>query len=265
MIDTIRQLFRSKRARHTAAIPAGVRVYAIGDIHGRLDLLTTVAEAIEADDRSREHAKTEIVLLGDLIDRGPDSAAVLQWAQSWQERRGVRILAGNHEEMFLLSYTKLEALRHFLRFGGYETVLSYQVDRTAMMNADLEAAQQLMCAAVPESDLEFIRSFEDSVVIGDYLFVHAGIMPDIPLPQQQTADLRWIREPFLSHQGEHGYVVVHGHSITREPEFRSNRIGIDTGAFMSGRLTALGLEGTERWLIETDEHDGEISVATRPA
>ncbi|MCB2059860.1 MAG: metallophosphoesterase family protein [Novosphingobium sp.] len=265
MIDTIRQLFRTRRAQHIPAIPAGERVYAIGDIHGRLDLITAIAEAIEEDDRSRGPAKTKIVLLGDLIDRGPDSAAVLHWARDWQERRNVRILAGNHEEMFLQSFAKSESLRHFLRFGGYETVLSYPVDRRALLNADLEAAQQLMREAVPETELEFIRSFENLVVIGDYLFVHAGIKPGAPLDEQRTSDLRWIREPFLSHGGDHGYIVVHGHSISEKPDFRSNRIGIDTGAFMSGRLTALGLEGTERWLIETNDHKGVISVATRPA
>ena len=265
MIDTIRQLFRSKRARHVPAIPAGARVYAVGDVHGRLDLFTAIVEAIEADDRNRGQARTEIVLLGDLIDRGPDSAAVLRSARQWQERRKVRILAGNHEEMFLQSCTRLDALGSFLRFGGYETVLSYPVDRIALQNADLATAQRLMCEAVPETDLEFIRGFEDWVAIGDYLFVHAGIRPGTPMEQQHTDDLHWIRQPFLNDTRDHGHVIVHGHSICPEAEIRGNRIGIDTGAFMSGRLTALGLEGTERWIIETEVHEGEISISMRPA
>ena len=265
MIEAIRQLFRSKRARRLPAIPAGRRVYAIGDVHGRLDLFSTIAGAIEADDRSRGAADTEIVLLGDLIDRGPESAGVLDSARHWQRARNVRIIAGNHEEMFLLSFAELEVLSHFLRFGGDETVLSYCVNRFAFLNADLETAQRMMREAVPEADLDFIRTFENHVAVGDYLFVHAGIRPGEPLADQRVEDLRWIREPFLSHPDDFGQVVVHGHSITGEPDIRHNRIGIDTGAFMSGRLTALGLEGTERWLIETEELDGEITVSTRPA
>lgn len=265
MIDALRQLFRSKRTRNLPAIPAGQRVYVIGDVHGRLDLFSAIASAIEADNISRSAANTEIVLLGDLIDRGPDSAGVLAAARYWQRNRNVRILAGNHEEMFLLSFSHLEALRDFLRFGGEETVLSYPVDRVAFHTADVAMAQQLMYDAVPQADLDFVRAFENHVVVGDYLFVHAGIRPGVSIEDQRTEDLRWIREPFLSHAEDFGHFVVHGHSITDEPDIRHNRMGIDTGAFMSGRLTALGLEGTERWLIETEELEGEISVSTRPA
>lgn len=265
MIDAIRQLFKPKAARPLAAIPPGERVYAVGDIHGRLDLFAKLVAAIERDDAARGKASTTIVLLGDLIDRGPDSAAVIAEARALQQRRKVRIIAGNHEEMFLLSFDELDLLRHFLRFGGRETVLSYPVDPLAFQTAELEEAQALMRAAVPETDLEFIRSFEDRIVIGDYLFVHAGIRPYRPLETQKLQDLRWIREPFLSFTGDHGYVVVHGHTITPEPEILPNRIGIDTGAFMSGRLTGLGLEDTERWLIEACESDGAIISATRPA
>jgi serine/threonine protein phosphatase 1 len=135
----------------------------------------------------------------------------------------------------------------------------------AFHTAELAEAQAMMIEAVPPEDLDFIAGFEDFIVLGDYLFVHAGIRPGEPLHEQTAQDLRWIREPFLSHSGYHDHVVVHGHTITAEPEFAHNRIGIDTGAYMSGRLTALGLEGTDRWLIEAEDRDGEIVVTTRTA
>jgi len=265
MIKALRQLFRPRADRPNAAVPAGERVYAIGDIHGRLDLFAALAEAIEADDEARGPADTTVILLGDLVDRGPDSAGVVEGARAWQQHRKVRILAGNHEEMFLASLHKVASLRHFLKFGGYETALSYPVDPVAFRSAELEEAQELLIDAVPEEDLAFIRGLEDSIVIGDYLFVHAGIQPGVPLAEQKLHELRWIREPFLSHPGDFGHVVVHGHTITEEPVFRRNRIGIDTGAFHSGRLTALGLEGTDRWLIQTSDSDGRIATAVTPA
>jgi serine/threonine protein phosphatase 1 len=120
-----------------------------------------------------------------------------------------------------------------------------------------------MAETIPAQDIAFVESFEDSVAIGDYLFVHAGIMPGIPLDQQQTGNLRWIREPFLGFGGDHGAVVVHGHTITDEVEDRPNRIGIDTGAYYSGRLTALALEGTGRRLIEAREDAGDYTIHTR--
>ena len=204
-----------------------------------------------------------MILLGDLIDRGPDSAGVIAAARAWQQRRPVRILMGNHEEMFLDSLEDIEVLRPFLRFGGRETVLSYGIDRSAYVAAELPECLQMIRAAVPQEDLAFIRTFEDRIQIGDYLFVHAGIRPGLPLADQKVQDLRWIREPFLSHGEGHGLVVVHGHTIFEAPDVRHNRIGIDTGAWTSGRLTALGLEGTAQWLIEAEDSDGAIRTAQR--
>ncbi|MBV1688605.1 metallophosphoesterase [Novosphingobium sp. G106] len=265
MLKKIRQLWSPKEVRPLPEVPPGERLYAIGDIHGRLDLLTALAAEIEADDAARGPAETTIVLLGDLIDRGPASAEVLAFARDWRERRAVRLICGNHEEKFLQSFDDLDIFRNFLRYGGDETILSYPVDAATFRTADFAEAQALMIEAVPGADIEFIGSFEDFVAIGDYLFVHAGIRPGTAIEAQSLKDLRWIREPFLSHSGWHGHMVVHGHSISAEPEMNANRIGIDTGAYMSGRLTALALEGGRRWLIETAEHDGAISVATREA
>ena len=262
MIMSFRNLLRRRTAPWAPLIPPGERVYAIGDIHGRRDLFDALIAAVDADDAASDPADTTVVLLGDLVDRGADSAGVIALARDWQRRRRVRILAGNHEEMFLRSFKSLEMFRHFLRHGGRETVLSYGIDRAAFQQAELEEAQAMMCAAVPEADIAFLEGFEDMIAIGDYLFVHAGIDPRIPIDEQKVHDLRWIREPFLSHPEPHAQVVVHGHTICDEPEDCGNRIGIDTGAFMTGRLTALVLEGTARRYLEAVEgEDGRIAVA----
>ena len=266
MFQALRQIFARGPAEPVAAIPAGQRVYAVGDIHGRRDLFETLVEAIDVDDAGLEPAETTIILLGDLVDRGADSAGVITLAREWQKRRRVRILAGNHEEMFLRSLRKLEVFRHFLRHGGRETLLSYGIDRTAFAQASMEEAQEMMIAAVPPEDIAFLEGFEDMISIGDYLFVHAGIDPRVPIEEQQVHDLRWIREPFLSHAESHGQVVIHGHTICDSPEDCGNRIGIDTGAYMSGRLTAIVLEGTRRRYIEAVQGEGgEIAAAALAA
>jgi serine/threonine protein phosphatase 1 len=262
MFQALRQIFARAEPAPAAVIPPGQRVYAVGDVHGRLDLFAALADAIDADDAAAPLADTTVILLGDLVDRGADSAGVIALARSWQQRRRVRILAGNHEEMFLRSFASLEMFRHFLRHGGRETVLSYGVDRAAFVQAELEEAQAMMRAAVPREDIAFLEGFEDIIAIGDYLFVHAGIDPGVPIEDQQVHSLRWIREPFLSNAEPYGQVVVHGHTISEAPEDCGNRIGIDTGAFMTGRLTALVLEGTQRRYIEAVESEGGvISVA----
>lgn len=263
MLKSLRQIFVRESEAPGAAVPHGQRVYAVGDIHGRLDLFEAMIAAIEADDAASASAETTVILLGDLVDRGPDSAGVVSRARQWRQQRTVRILAGNHEEMFLSSFEDTEVLRHFLRFGGKETVLSYGIDRDSYNAAEIEEVQSMMQAAVPRADREFLESFEDMIAIGDYLFVHAGIAPEIPFEEQRRRDLRWIREPFLSHGQPHGAVVVHGHTISDEPVDRGNRIGIDTGAYSSGRLTALVLEGATRRYIEAVDDEGTITAAAR--
>jgi len=266
MLQSLRQFFtRTAEPGPPRSVPEGQRVYAVGDVHGRLDLFDALLSAIAADDGASPPAQTTLVLLGDLVDRGEESAGVIARARQLQARCDTRILAGNHEEMFLRSFEELEMFRHFIRHGGRETVLSYGVDRDAFNEATLEEAQELMRAAVPQEDIAFLESLEDMVTIGDYLFVHAGIDPRVPLAEQRQQDLRWIREPFLSHADPHELLVVHGHTITDEPEDRGNRIGIDTGAFASGRLTALRLEGQSRTFIAVVEgEDGAIRTEYSP-
>jgi serine/threonine protein phosphatase 1 len=264
-MKSLRQFFGLSSEERPPRIPPGQRVYAIGDIHGRLDLFEAIIEAIEADDEAAMKAKTTVVLLGDLVDRGPDSAGVMNRARQWAELRKVRVLAGNHEEMFLLSFHKKDVLRHFLRFGGKETLESYGIEANPRNKKELEVLQEAMHERVPASDIEFIRHMEDRIVIGDYAFVHAGIQPQLAIDKQRGADLRWIREPFLSSEDRHSHVIVHGHTIYAKPEVRDNRIGIDTGAFASGRLTALVLEGTGRRFIQTRVKKGMVKTKTREA
>jgi serine/threonine protein phosphatase 1 len=265
MLDTFRKIFRPPTQRHQPVIPPGERVYAVGDIHGRLDLFNALITAIEADDSCRWPAETTIVLLGDLVDRGDDSAGVLAAARELSKRRKVRIISGNHEEMFLRCFDDIELIPHFLRYGGRETVLSYAITPEQLADATNEEVQQLIRNSVPSQDVHFMQEFEDQIVIGDYLFVHAGIAPGAALEDQSLKSMRWIREPFLSHSGDHGYIVVHGHTIAEAPVIKKNRIGIDTGAYLTGKLTALGLEGAQRWLVETDDDDGIVTTESRPA
>lgn len=268
MLASLRKIFRvaAEHApdRFPASIPAGERVYAIGDIHGRLDLFSALIAAIDADDESRGPAQTTVILLGDLIDRGPDSAGVIATAREWGQRRRLRIIAGNHEEMLLRSLDDNEVLRGFLRFGGEETLFSYPITPEEYTAADYDALRAIMLRAIPAEDIAFLQSFEDAIAIGDYLFVHAGIDPEVPLEEQKTTALRWIREPFLSHPGDFGAVVVHGHTIFEDADIRTNRIAIDTGAWTSGRLTALVLEGSARSLIEARDDDGAIGTSILP-
>lgn len=259
MIDLIRK-FAGRKPVPTlpttpASTPPGTRVYAVGDIHGRLDLFEELIRSIEADDASRQPARTIVILLGDLIDRGPDSAGVVARARAWAQQRDIKLIMGNHEEMFLESFIKSGVLRSFMHYGGRETMLSYGIPQRVLAEADSEELQRIMAEVVPQEDRDFLAGFEKMVRLGDYVFVHAGVRPDQPLERQTGEDCRWIREPFLSHVGDFGGVIVHGHTITDGPEMLPNRIGIDTGAYMSGKLTAIGLEGTERWLLQACEHD----------
>ncbi|MEO0642000.1 MAG: metallophosphoesterase family protein [Pseudomonadota bacterium] len=262
MIEALRNLFgaRPKGAERLPCVPDGTRYYVIGDIHGRLDLYEALIEAIDADDAARPPARTQVVLLGDLVDRGPESAGVIDRSRQWQCERDVRILAGNHEEMFLSSFEKPEILRHFLKHGGRETVLSYGMSKEQFSELTLEELFEALPDLIPQDDLDYVAGFEECIVAGDYLFVHAGIDPALPLDQQRRQDMLWIRDRFLQHEGPLEKVVVHGHTIFDTVMDCGNRIGIDTGAFRSGVLTALVLEGDHRRVLQASANDGAIEV-----
>lgn len=249
-------LLRRNRTRDERPLPSvgeGARVYAIGDVHGRLDLFNELLEMIARDDRGRRPLPSQLVLLGDLVDRGPASAQMVERAMSLAAFDGaVHFIKGNHEEVFIAAARgDARSAGFFRRIGGMETLASYglDADRYAAMS-DVELADWML-AHVPRAHIDFLDGFQDMLTIGDYLFVHAGIRPRLPLDIQDPADLHWIRGDFLNHRGDHGYMVVHGHSITTEVDEQANRIGIDTGAWRSGKLTAIGLEGSERWFLQT--------------
>lgn len=229
------------------------RVYAVGDIHGRADLLLELLELIGQDDARRGHRPFHLVLLGDLIDRGPRSAHVIDQAMVLA-RSGidVRFLKGNHEEVFIRAARgDARAVPFFMRIGGGDTLTSYGLAPADQTTMDAVQLSDWMVRHVPRAHVDFVEDFEDQIEFHDYLFVHAGIKPHVSLENQTPTDLRWIRAEFLEHQAPFPRMVIHGHTITDEVDERPNRIGIDTGAYHSGRLTAIGLEGEERWFIAT--------------
>jgi serine/threonine protein phosphatase 1 len=231
----------------------GWRAYAVGDVHGRLDLLDELLEKIEDDIASRPARKVLLVFVGDLIDRGPNSAQVVERLRTY-EHPGVRtvFLLGNHEEV-LLRIVGGEAglITKWRWFGGGECLQSYGVESEKLVGLSDDDALGVIRAAIPAEHIEFLEGFDDSCRFGDYLFVHAGIRPGVAIDQQRQSDLRWIREQFLFDDTDHGFIVVHGHTIRPEVDVQPNRIGIDTGAYRSGVLTALAIEGSESWLLDT--------------
>lgn len=263
MFDELRNLFRPKptAAPRLPSVPVDTRYYVIGDIHGRLDLYGPMIDAIEHDAAGADGLDIRIVLLGDLVDRGQDSAGVLARTRQWQQNRNVRVLVGNHEEMFLQSFEKPEALRHFLKHGGRETLLSYGLSVKQMRTLSVDEIYEILPSLVPQSDRDYIATFEEMIPAKDYLFVHAGIDPAVPIKEQKRSDLLWIRDRFLNHGGPLPKVVVHGHTIFDRVVDCGNRIGIDTGAFRSGVLTALVLERDQRRVIQArSAPDGAIEI-----
>jgi serine/threonine protein phosphatase 1 len=241
------------RRNAQARVPAGQRIYAVGDVHGCLHLLEDLLDRLEQDNAGRTSSDVTLVMLGDLIDRGPDSRRVVE-----RVRRGVgwgRTVAimGNHEAVMLnVLDGQTDALESWLRFGGVETLQSWGIDREAIESLTLDGIIAALRAEVTPEERAWLGRLRTSLRIGDYYFVHAGVRPNIPFERQSDEDRLWIREDFLESRRRHGAVVVHGHSINPVVEARANRIGLDTGAYASGRLTAVGLEGADRWFLSTE-------------
>ena len=238
----------------TASIPSGQRVYAIGDIHGRNDLFEQLLAQIDADDCARSKADTQIILLGDLMDRGPSSAQVIDTAIALKSAKpNTRFLMGNHEEVFLSACRdpNPEIVRFLIRIGGEATIMSYPITRAEYLDLDIQELADRLASLIPEAHLAFLESFDDQIVIGDYAFVHAGVKPGTTLADQSPKHLRWIREEFVDHRGDFEKVIIYGHTISAEVDESRSRIGIDTGAYESGKLTAIGLEGSQRWYLQT--------------
>lgn len=244
------------RSGMKAATPADTAIYAIGDIHGRLDLLDSLHLLIAADAQERHAEHRQLVYLGDYLSRGPDSPAVVDRVRNWLPAGFERVtLKGNHEDL-LLRYIggELAAGRHWFDYGGLETLAAYGIefaDRAARDEASIAALGLRFAAALPPPHLEFFNALRVYHRAGDYFFTHGGIRPGVPLAAQSPHDCMWIRKTFLDSTADHGAVVVHGHSICREPEIRPNRIGIDTGAYRSGVLTCLVLQDTAIEVLQT--------------
>jgi serine/threonine protein phosphatase 1 len=240
--------------------PAGARgwrAYVVGDIHGRLDLLEELLGKIHQELARRPARKVLLVFVGDLIDRGPSSAQVIERLRSYKHPRvQTMFLLGNHEEVLLrILGGEADLITKWRWFGGAECLKSYGVDVATLTGMSDQDALQLVRDAIPKEHVEFLESFDDSCRFGDFLFVHAGIRPGIEFDQQRQSDLRWIREPFLFDETDHGFIVVHGHTIRTEVDVRANRIGIDTGAYRTGVLTALAIEGSTTWFLDTRTAD----------
>jgi serine/threonine protein phosphatase 1 len=247
----IARLF-SRRNIRPKSVPPGRRIYAIGDIHGRLDLLDQLLGMIEQDQRDRAAIMPEILLLGDLIDRSPESAGVVRRAMTPPPWARMTTLMGNHEASMIGALDgDAEMMRMWLRVGGWESLLSWGVPAAILDGGTCDEIAMAANAAIPDRELAWIRELPQCLHIGDYFFVHAGVRPGVALARQTTHDSYWIRDEFLGSRRDHGAIVVHGHSISPEVEEMDNRIGIDTGAYMSGKLSALALEGEQRWLLQT--------------
>jgi serine/threonine protein phosphatase 1 len=255
----------SNRDRRLPATEAGHRLYAIGDIHGCYDLLIELLGKIEQHASGLpEGPSPRIVLLGDLIDRGPDSPRVLRFVHALQERTAdLTVLMGNHEAMMIDAVAgRPGALKAWMRLGGETTLRGLGIDPPQGNYLAREYATALR-SAIPSDQLEWLAGLPTTFRSGDYLFCHAGVRPGVALKRQTRHDLLWIRSDFLSDAGDHGAVVVHGHSVVRAVEVRHNRIGIDTGAYHSGTLSALYLEGDRREIISTGEIEARPLPRTR--
>ena len=249
--DAINQIAKAPAAK-AARVPAETRLYVVGDVHGRIDLLDALAKKI-GDDLSRgqfEFAAT--VFLGDYIDRGPRSAQVVERLANDDFPTSVIALRGNHEAEFLDFLQDASVLENWRRYGGLETLVSYGVDvSAAMCGKGYDLAQRELARKLPAHHLEFLRRTFLSYSCADYFFCHAGVRPGVPLSEQNAQDLLWIRQAFTNYRGPIEKVVVHGHTAVEAPEILPNRIAIDTGAYATGLLTCLILQGDERRFIST--------------
>lgn len=229
----------------------GLRVFAVGDIHGHADLLGRIATLVADDLAKSRPAAASTVFLGDYIDRGPAASAVVDRLVHRAFPTPIVTLRGNHEQMLLDGLEDPRRLEDWLFNGGAETAQSYGVDVDRRLLRDPDALADALAAAIPQSHITFLRGTALSHTVDGYFFCHAGIEPGIPLDRQEREVLLWIRQSFHASTADHGKVVVHGHTPVPKPEMLPNRINIDTGAFYSGRLTCLVLEGAERRILQT--------------
>lgn len=240
-----------------ARTPPGLRIYAIGDIHGCRHELLEVHDRIRGDLRDRPCADWRIVHLGDYVDRGPDIKGVVSELIRLVQDRKTYALLGNHDQWFMdfLVDPATDGFLSWTTYGGAETIQAYGGSLDAGFTDDLtgrHALRETLLQSVPEEHLRFLSTLPHSLRFGSYFFVHAGVRPGVPLDRQSIHDLIWIREPFLSSSDDLGAVIVHGHTVVLNVVARSNRIGIDTGAVHGGTLSCLVLEDDEKMLLNAD-------------
>lgn len=232
-------------------MPPGERVYAIGDIHGCFNLLFKMTRAILNDVRRRPIAQSRIVILGDFIDRGPDSAKVMEVLSTLQADERVVVLKGNHEATLVEGMRgDRSALEAWIDFGGDATLRSYGARDDDIWPADTRRLVDNVRRIIPAAVADWLDSLPLTYSAGPYLFVHAGVRPGVALRRQDPDDLIWIRHEFTKSTADHGAIIVHGHTISDHVSIMQNRIGIDTGAYRTGRLSAVALDETGHRIIE---------------
>lgn len=236
---------RSRRIVKQPRLPEGIRIYAFGDIHGRADLLKKMFTVIDADLERNPVSRPIEVFLGDYVDRGPNSAQTLDLLLERSLYRETVFIKGNHESFLLEVLRDPTKLEDWRKFGGLQTLMSYGIQPS--LNPDATEQADLISELIevmPGDHLRFLQELKPSFLCGDFFFVHAGVRPGIPLKEQQEADLLWIRNEFLDSEEYFGKFIVHGHTPVREPDIRPNRINIDTGAYATGNLTLLTIQGS---------------------
>lgn len=260
---------RSRVAAPVApSVPDGVIVWAVGDVHGRLDLLRPLVDAIVTEARSSSMDRKVVVFLGDYVDRGPESRGVLQYLAELQRDESIewRFLKGNHEEAMLDFLNDPSAGARWCEYGGDATLASYGL-RLPGMRHMVKAWARIatdLDHKLTARERAFLEGLELSVTVGDYFFAHAGARPGESLDRQTTRDLMWIRNSFLESDVEFEKVVVHGHTPTRDVYADHRRIGVDTKAYESGVLSALRIQGRARAVLSANE-TGAVSITTLTA
>jgi serine/threonine protein phosphatase 1 len=229
------------------ALPTGCWLAAIGDIHGQLDALNAVLRQLEARAAKSSANRKLLIFLGDYIDRGFKSRQVVDRLVQGFPGFEAHFLRGNHDETLLQFLEDATVAEAWKNYGGLETLASYGVSRTR--TGDWRDSQAELREKLPPAHLTFYRDLEMHFRLGDYIFVHAGLRPGIPIESQSPHDMMWIRDDFLNSKADFGALVVHGHTPKAAPDLRPNRIGIDTGAYMTGVLTALVLEGDSQGFV----------------
>ncbi len=254
--------FQRKKTPVPRAAPEGVRLYAVGDVHGRLDALDLLIDAIREEPAGG--LRPVLIMLGDYVDRGPASRGVIERLIGLANDASIetRFIRGNHEETMSSFLGEPTLGSTWCSFGGVETLQSYGVT-APLMNEPTEAweaAREAFAAALPATHVRFLQALEPAVEYGDYFFTHAGVRPGVELDDQDPHDLMWIRDDFLRGSATFSKCIVHGHTPEADAFVSDRRIGVDTGAYATGRLSAIVLEGLERRLIQAQVSGGRTSV-----